>query len=201
MKHDEAIERAMATVPESALRVINRLDSISEFSGKAVSWLYIPMVAALVFEVVMRYCFSAPTIWSMDVAVMLYAINFMISSPYCLQTGGHIRMDFFYSGWSVRRKATMDLIMYILFYFPVHVVFLWVGFEFFWDSFTTNERSIMSPWMPLLWPMKIAFPISLTIMLTQGVSEVIKCWFRRKTGENLWSTEAVLEDDPAIVGD
>jgi len=200
MKHDEAIERAMATVPESALRVINRLDSISEFAGKSVSWLYIPMVAALVFEVVMRYCFSAPTIWSMDVAVMLYAINFMISSPYCLQTGGHIRMDFFYSGWSVRRKATMDLIMYILFYFPVHVVFLWVGFEFFWDSFTTNERSIMSPWMPLLWPMKIAFPISLSIMLTQGVSEVIKCWFRRQTGENLWSTEEVLEDDPAVVG-
>ena len=200
MKHDEAIERAMATVPESALRVINRLDSISEFAGKSVSWLYIPMVAALVFEVVMRYCFSAPTIWSMDVAVMLYAINFMISSPYCLQTGGHIRMDFFYSGWSVRRKATMDLIMYILFYFPVHIVFLWVGFEFFWDSFTTNERSIMSPWMPLLWPMKIAFPISLSIMLTQGVSEVIKCWFRRQTGENLWSTEEVLEDDPAVVG-
>ena len=200
MKHDEAIERAMATVPESALRVINRLDSISEFAGKSVSWLYIPMVAALVFEVVMRYCFSAPTIWSMDVAVMLYAINFMISSPYCLQTGGHIRMDFFYSGWSVRRKATMDLIMYILFYFPVHVVFLWVGFEFFWDSFTTNERSIMSPWMPLLWPMKIAFPISLSIMLTPGVSEVIKCWFRRQTGENLWSTEEVLEDDPAVVG-
>lgn len=200
MKHDEAIERAMATVPESALRVINSLDSLSAFAGKAVSWFYIPMVAALVFEVVMRYCFHAPTIWSMDVAVMLYAINFMVSSPYCLQTGGHIRMDFFYSGWAVRTKATMDLIMYILFYFPVHIVFLWVGFEFFWDSFITNERSIMSPWMPLLWPMKIAFPISLSIMLTQGVSEVIKCWFRRKTGENLWSTEADLEDDPAVVG-
>ena len=199
MKHDEAIERAMATVPASAQLAISRLDSISEFTGKAVSWLYIPMVAALVFEVVMRYCFHAPTIWSMDVAVTLYAINFMISSPYCLQSGGHIRMDFFYSGWGVRRKATMDLIMYILFYFPVHIVFLYVGFEFFWESFTTGERSIMSPWMPLLWPMKIAFPISLSIMLTQGVSEVIKCWFRRKTGENLWSTEEVLEDDPAVV--
>ena len=200
MKHDEAIERAMATVPASAQLAISRLDSISEFTCKAVSWLYIPMVAALVFEVVMRYCFHAPTIWSMDGAVTLYAINFMISSPYCLQTGGHIRMDFFYSGWSVRRKATMDLIMYILFYFPVHIVFLYVGFEFFWESFTTGERSIMSPWMPLLWPMKIAIPISLVIMLTQGISEVIKCWFRRKTGENLWSTEEVLEDDPAVVG-
>ena len=54
MKHDEAIERAMATVPASAQLAISRLDSISEFTGKAVSWLYIPMVAALVFEVVMR---------------------------------------------------------------------------------------------------------------------------------------------------
>ena len=199
MQNNDALERALATVPAGALRTINALDGLSEFTGKAVSWLYIPMVAALVFEVVMRYAFQAPTIWSMDVAVTLYAINFMVSSPYCLQSGGHIRMDFFYSGWSVRRKATMDLIMYILFYFPVHVVFLYVGFEFFWESFTTGERSIMSPWMPLLWPMKIAIPISLVIMLTQGVSEVIKCWFRRKTGENLWSTEEVLEDETTQV--
>ena len=200
MKHNDALDRAMASVPASAQNIIHALDSLSIFTGKTVAWLYIPMVAALVFEVVMRYAFHAPTIRSMDVAVTLYAINFMISSPYCLQTGGHIRMDFFYNNWSVRRKATMDLIMYILFYFPVHIVFLYVGFEFFWESFTTGERSIMSPWMPLLWPMKIAIPISLVIMLTQGISEVIKCWFRRKTGENLWSTEEVLEDDPAVVG-
>ena len=70
MKHDAALERAMATVPAGALRTINALDGLSEFTGKAVSWLYIPMVAALVFEVVMRYAFHAPTIWSMAVAAL-----------------------------------------------------------------------------------------------------------------------------------
>ena len=85
MQNNDALERAMATVPAGALRTINALDGLSEFTGKTVSWLYIPMVAALVFEVVMRYAFQAPTIWSMDVAVTLYAINFMVSSPYCLQ--------------------------------------------------------------------------------------------------------------------
>jgi len=182
-------------VPASALRVIRILDGISVWSGKAVAWLLLPMVFSLVFEVVMRYFFHAPTIWSMDIAVMLYGINFMVSSPYCLQTGGHIRMDFFYNSWSTRRKALTDLIMYIILFFPAHLWFLQIGWEFFWDSFQQNERMIMSPWMPIVWPLKFAIPLSLVIILLQGVSEVIKCWFRYKTGKNLWSTEAAMPVD------
>ncbi len=182
-------ERALATVPQPAQRLIAALDGVSIWSGKAAAWLLLPMVAALVSEVVMRYCFHSPTIWAMDIAVMMYGINFMISSPFCLQTGGHIRMDFFYSKWSVRRKAGMDLIMYVLLFFPAHIWFLAIGWDFFYASYQVGERSILSPWMPLLWPMKLAIPVSMVIILLQGLSETIKCWFRFKTGENLWRTE------------
>ena len=111
-------------VPASAQRTIRILDGISIFTGKAVSWLLIPMMLSLVYEVFMRYLFHSPTIWSMDMAVILFGINFMVGSAYCLQSGGHIRTDFFYNNWSVKTKAKVDILMYILLFFPVHIVFL-----------------------------------------------------------------------------
>ncbi|MCQ2444597.1 MAG: TRAP transporter small permease subunit [Mailhella sp.] len=189
------LDSAYAQVPNGAKRMISGLDAVSIWSGKAASWMFIPMVGALICEVVMRYFFHSPTIWAMDVSVMLFGANFMLCSPYCLQTGGHIRMDFFYNDWSIRRKAITDIFMYVFFFFPARVWFLKIGWEFFLDSFEKGERSIMSPWMPLVWPMKFAIPLGLTLLLIQGVSETIKAWYRFKTGEDLWSTAAEPKEE------
>lgn len=182
----QTVEAAKAQVPPAAQKAVAALDGLSIFVGKSVSWFALPMMLSLIYEVTMRYFFQKPTIWAMDVSLMLYGAHFMLGSAYCLQAGQHIRTDFFYHNWSVRTKAAVDLIMYIVLFFPAHILFLDIGWRYFWKSFLQNEVSVTSPWMPPIWPVKLAIPLCVFLTLTQGISEVIKCRYRFKTGVDLW---------------
>lgn len=123
----QSLELAMARVAPGPKRIVAAVDRFNTGVGKLTSWLAIPMMLSVMYEVIMRNVFTAPSIWAMDMAMILYAIHFMLGSPYCLLTGNHIRTDFFYHSWSVRTKAAVDLANYIIFFFPAHLVFLYIG--------------------------------------------------------------------------
>ncbi|MDR1659481.1 MAG: TRAP transporter small permease subunit [Desulfovibrio sp.] len=173
-------------VPTPVRKAIAALDGLSVLVGKTAAWLAVPMMLSLIIEVVMRYLFRSPTIWALDMAVILYGIHFMLGSPYCLQAGQHIRTDFFYHGWSVRKKAVADLFNYVVLFFPVHVVFFNISCNYFYRSFSQNETSVTSPWAPIIWPAKLAIPVCVFLTLLQGFSEVLKCAYRFKTRVDLW---------------
>ena len=173
--------------------MVKWIDRTSSFFGKGVAILILPMMYALVHEVIARYFFDAPTIWAGDVALILYGIYFMMASPYCLKMGGHIRTDFLYSHWSVKTKGLVDMITYIALYFPAHLLFLEVGWNYFHKSYLQNECMVASPWMPIIWPMKLAIPLSVFLMLLQGTSEVIKSFYAWRHGVHYWE-EHIPED-------
>ncbi|WP_461211214.1 TRAP transporter small permease subunit [Desulfocurvus sp. DL9XJH121] len=178
---------ALGPGPSQAVdTLVRRLDWISDLFGKGAAFFIIPMMYALVHEVIARYFFNAPTIWAGDTALILYGIYFMVASPYCLKEGGHIRTDFLYAHWSVRTKGLMDMIIYVLLYFPAHIVFLWVGWNYFMKSFHQNETIISSPWMPIIWPMKFAIPLGLFLMILQGLSETIKSYYAFRYNKWFW---------------
>jgi len=184
--------------PAFADKMVRSLDSISSFFGKGVAILVIPMMYALVHEVISRYFFNAPTIWAGDVALILFGIFFMIASPYCLKTGMHIRTDFLYSRWSVKAKGRIDFFTYILLYFPTHILFLRVGWKYFYKSFLQNEVIISSPWMPIIWPMKLAIPLGIFLMILQGISETIKSYYAWRHETFYWGNgEHHTADEPA----
>ncbi len=180
-----------------AKSAVKALDSISTYSGKIVAFLMIPMMYALVHEVVSRYYFNAPTIWAGDVALILYGILFMIASPYCLKEGMHIRTDFLYSRWSTKSKGRIDFFTYIFLYFPTHIVFFKVAWDFFYKSFRHNEVIISSPWMPIIWPLKFALPLSILLMILQGISETIKSYYAWRHGQFYWEHHEHAGDDAA----
>ena len=77
----------------------------SLWTGKLVCWLILPLIFAMVYEIVARYYFIAPTIWAYDISRMVYGAHFMLGAAYALSKGVHIRSDFLYRDWSVRRQA------------------------------------------------------------------------------------------------
>lgn len=189
------IESASKGPSQHARSAVKILDSISIYSGKIVAFLLIPMMYALVHEVVSRYWFNAPTIWAGDVALILYGILFMIASPYCLREGMHIRTDFLYSRWSTKSKGRIDFFTYLLLYFPTHIVFLKVAWKFFYKSFHQGEVIISSPWMPIIWPLKFALPLSIFLMILQGISETIKSYYAWRHGQFYWKSEEQLKNE------
>jgi len=155
-------------------RVTRVLDGVTRWSGWIVAWMILPMVGSLVYEVIGRYFFSAPTVWAYDMTYMLYGSFFMLGAAYTLLRKAHIRTDLFYGQWPPRVQGAVDLACYLLLFFPALTLFLVVGWDYFWASFQRNERIVTSPWMPIVWPFKAAIPLATALLLLQGLSETLK---------------------------
>ncbi len=168
----------MTSKTNGALRLAGAIDALTRFFGKAIAWLVLPMVLSLVWEVVARYVFNAPTVWAYDMTFMLYGSFFMIGSAWTLQRGGHIRTDVYYAKWSKRTQARVDIACYFVLFFPAMVVLGWLCWEYFWKSFQQNERIVTSPWMPIVWPFKFTMPLTAALLVLQGIAECIRCWTR-----------------------
>src|SRR3954452_22828191 len=102
-------------------RLIKTVQVIQKFmdrTGTAIAWLNLPLVFVVAYEVIARYVFGAPTIWSFDLTYMLYGTIFMLGSAYALHKGAHIRTDFLFEKWSIRTRGWIDSIAYLVFFFP-----------------------------------------------------------------------------------
>jgi len=167
-------KEGMARLPRGALKTVKVIDTISDWSGKLVSLLIIPMVLGLVYEVVARYTFGAPTEWAYDVTYMLYGSHFMLVAAYTLSKGAHIRTDFLYARWPPRVQGWIDLSCYVFFFFPAMIFFLLAGWDNAQASWSIRETSDVSTWRPPIYPYKTVLPVTAGLLLIQGVAELIK---------------------------
>jgi TRAP-type mannitol/chloroaromatic compound transport system permease small subunit len=92
----------MAEPVSGLIKTVRVIDKFTDTSGTWVAWLNMPLVFIVAWEVVARYAFNAPTIWSFDLTYMLYGTIFMLGCAYALHKGAHIRTDFFFEKWSPR---------------------------------------------------------------------------------------------------
>ena len=167
------------------IRIVRAIDRFTDFTGTLVAWLNVPLVLVVAYEVIARYAFSAPTIWSFDLTYMFYGTIFMLGAAYALHMGAHIRTDFFFETWSTRTKGLIDSIAYLVLFFPSLIVFLIASADETWYAFVIKETSEQTPWRPILWPFKMIVPLTCLLLMIQGVSEVIKSLHAALTGIEL----------------
>ena len=172
----------MAETVAGHIRLVRVIDKFTDTTGVWVAWLNLPLVLAVAWEVIARYAFNTPTIWSYDVTYMLYSAIFMLGCAYALHKGAHIRTDFFYEKWSDRTRGYVDSISYIVFFFPSIVMLLAASWSEAWYAYTINETSEQTNWRPILWPFKALVPLTCAMLLLQGVSELIKSFYAARTG-------------------
>ena len=164
-------------------RLLYVVDALSSAIGKTFGWSIVLLTFATSYEVFARYMFGAPTDWAFDASYILYGTLFMMAGAYALSRNGHVRGDFLYRAWRPRRQAGMDLVLYLLFYFPGMLAFVYSGFSFAELSRRMNEHSSASPNGPIVWPFKWLIPIVGCLMVLQGIVEVIRCIKCLQTGE------------------
>jgi TRAP-type mannitol/chloroaromatic compound transport system permease small subunit len=173
------------------IKAVRIIDKFTDTTGTWIAWLNVPLVAAVAFEVISRYAFHAPTVWSFDVTYMLYGTIFMLGAAYALHKGAHIRTDFFFEKWSIRTKGVIDSIAYLVFFFPAIFTFLVVSWAEGWYAFEIGEVSEQTPWRPILWPFKMVVPLACFLLLVQGISETIKSVWAARTGIELEHKEKI----------
>ena len=155
-------------------KIIGVIDRISEWTGRIVSWLVVVFTVVLGYEVVMRYAFNAPTKWAFDMSYMLGGSYFLLGTGYTLLKKKHVRIDIFYALFSTRKKALVDMIFDIVFFFPLWGVLLYSLIPYVYISWIMDERSMQGYWMPILYPFKTVMPVGIFLLLIQGVAEFLK---------------------------
>lgn len=178
------IRRMPDDMPRWMARAIVGIDTFSGWVGQLASWLTVPLMLGMVYEVTMRYAFTAPTAWAYDISRMLYGGMFIIGAGYALSKGVHIRSDFLYRKWSVRTQARVDAALYLLCYFPAMLIFLWVASQWAWTAVDRGERGMDTAWMPMLGPIKSCLPVGILFLVIQGVSELLKSLYA--AGKGRW---------------
>ncbi len=173
------------------LRLVGAIDKFTDTTGSWISWMSVPLVLAVSYEVISRYFFDAPTIWAFDVTFMLYGALFMLGAAYALHKGAHIRTDFFFERWSTKTKGWIDSVAYLVFFFPSLILFFFVSADEAWYSFSILETSEQTPWRPLLWPFKAVVPVTCLLLIIQGISETVKSLWAARTGIVLEEKEKV----------
>ncbi|WP_428698949.1 TRAP transporter small permease subunit [Stappia sp.] len=177
------------------------VDAVNHRLGRVMMYGVFVMVAILLWSSISK-TFFVPSLWTLEVAQFAMVAYYILGGPYSIQLGSNVRMDLFYAGWSVKKKAWFDaftvlvLIFYlgVLFYGGIGSTAYSLGhfgtepFVFLKDlavAFVTGgpdaagevlgyiERS-PTAWRPYLWPIKAIMCLGFFLMLLQALSELIK---------------------------
>jgi TRAP-type mannitol/chloroaromatic compound transport system permease small subunit len=171
------------------------VDSVSTWVGKAFSWLIVALTLLISWEVFSRYALDHPHAWAFDVMIMLYGTLFMMAGAYTLSKNGHVRGDVLYGFFPPRLQAGLDLSLYLLFFIPGVVAFVWAGYNYAAESWVINEHSNITADGPPIYPFKTIIPIAGAFILVQGVVEIIRCVICLRQGDWPSRQEDVQEVD------
>jgi TRAP-type mannitol/chloroaromatic compound transport system permease small subunit len=170
-------------MPKWMASTIINIDKFSKWTGNVVCWLTIPLMLAMVYEVLARKLFTAPTMWAYDMSRFLYGALFMLGAGYALSKGVHIRADFLYRNFKVKTQGIVDTSLYIIFYFPGLLFFLYMTTVFVGESIMRGERGMDTAWMPYMWPIKSSLWFGILFLLIQGISELFKSYYAATRGK------------------
>jgi len=151
------------------------IDKVSTFVGHTFSWLIVGLTLLISWEVFSRYALDAPHAWAFDGMIMLYGTLFMMSGAYTLSKNGHVRGDVLYGFFEPRTQATLDLILYFLFFIPGVVALTYAGYFYAAESWAINEHSNVTADGPPVYPFKTVIPLAGLFLLAQGLVEIVRC--------------------------
>jgi TRAP-type mannitol/chloroaromatic compound transport system permease small subunit len=157
------------------IKFIYFVDSLSAWVGKAFAWLILVLTFGVSYEVFVRYALRAPTTWAFDFSYITYGALFLMAGAYTLSRNGHVRGDVIYRLWPQRTQAVIDLVLYILFFFPAILAFMYSGWNFALFSIRFFEVSIFSPAGVPVFPLKALIPVTGVFLFLQGAAEVMRC--------------------------
>ncbi|OPX39217.1 MAG: hypothetical protein B1H13_10210 [Desulfobacteraceae bacterium 4484_190.3] len=163
---------------------LKSIDNISEWTGRIFIWLVVPLTAVVVFEVISRRIFDMPHIWAPEVTDFLYGPHFMLVAAYTLLYKGHVAIDIIYNRFSPRVRGILDIITYLVFFFPFCSIVFYQGVIFAKTSWLIHETS-GSAALPVIPEIKTVIPVTFALLLLQGLANFIRSIIQAVKGEAL----------------
>lgn len=148
------------------------VDTASEWTGKIAIYTTLLLMLVVAYEVVARYIFNSPTIWSWDVNKQIQGLMLGLGGGYVLLHGLHVRVDALVNRFTPRKQEIIDLLLSFFFFLGIGVL-AWKLGEGAWRSVTSGER-FSSVWAPPVYPLKVIIVVGVFLMLLQGLARFIR---------------------------
>ena len=155
------------------MAVVRLIGWLSLWSGRLGAALVLPLVLAMVFEVVSRYLFAAPTIWAFELSYMMMGTIFLMGLSYALLVGQHVHVDFIHQRLPRRVIAVIDLAGYV----ALTAMLVWmvqVLAQNVVDVYRTGEGSGLSAWNPKIWPYRVVYVVGFALFALQCLAKAIE---------------------------
>jgi len=163
-------------------RLLLAVDRLSTFMGQAFAWSIVLLTFGISWEVFSRYALNQPHDWALNGQIMLYGTLFMMAGAYTLAKNNHVRGDVLYGFFRPRTQASVDLVLYILFFLPGIVALTWAGWTYANEALAIREKTFSATPLPL-YPFKFIIPLSGGLLLLQGIVEIVRCVLCIRDGE------------------
>jgi len=154
---------------------ILNVDRLSKAVGHAFAWCIIILTFGTAYEVFVRYALHDPTSWAFDMSYIMYGALFLMAGAYALSRNAHVRGDVFYRLWPVRVQASLELVLYFIFFFPGVLALMYAGWDYGAESMRIGEVSVNSPAGVPIWQLKLLIPFAAFFLALQGLAEVLRC--------------------------
>jgi TRAP-type mannitol/chloroaromatic compound transport system permease small subunit len=193
--------RAQHRRRESVLQTVLMIDRITGWTAKAFAWCIMIMTFGISYEVFMRYFLRSPTPWAFDLSYMMYGTLFMMAGAYTLSRDGHVRGDVIYRLFTPRTQARLELVLYILFFFPGVLALIFAGWRYAAQSLSFREVSVYSPANVPIYQFKMIIPAAGMLLFIQGIAQVFRCILCIRTGAWPPNLEDVEETEIRLIRD
>jgi len=154
-------------------KISSAIDTFSRKEGEWSALLILPLTFIVIYEVIMRYAFDAPTIWGFEATTFLYGVHFMLGLAYSDVTDGHVKVDIFTARARPRTQAVIVILANLVIFLPVFSCMTVWAWKYAITSTMQQELNSTS-WAPAVWPIKLIMAVAFSFLLIQGISTVLK---------------------------
>ena len=155
--------------------LINNIERFIDWSGRAVSWLTLLMVIVTFIVVVLRYVFDIGWIALQESVTYMHAMVFLVGASWAMQHDAHVRVDIFYSRFSTRTKAWVDLFGSLLLLLPVMIFIAWISWEYVIASWEVLEGSREAGGLPAVFLLKSLIVVLAIMLILQALVQIMRC--------------------------
>ena len=155
------------------LKLERILNALNEKIGFLSSFLILPLVGVVSFEVMMRYGFDAPTTWAFEMTTFLYGMHYMLTLGYAHKYDAHVSIDVFEARLPNKPRTILRIITNLVIFMPtIGMLSVW-SVVYAATSWHLWERA-SSSWAPAIYPYKTIMAIGFILLLLQGIAKLLQ---------------------------
>ncbi len=150
------------------------LEKTVTICGKLGSWLAIPLISIIIFDIITRRFFVLGSTKLQEMEWHLHTSLFLLVLGYAYLKDAHVRIEIVREKYSVTVKAILETLGIMFFLIPYTMLVIYFGIDFVQRSFSVNEVSSALTGLSHRWIIKSFIPLGMLLLFLAGFSLLLK---------------------------